>query len=107
MQQSAVPFELTPRAFGFALVAFFIIVHAIRLVGRHVLPRLSLLREILALWFKRRKLAGDHHETLNIELRDIVLSVAGVCPDKIVTDEERNEPRVCGTRALLGPRDEE
>jgi hypothetical protein len=103
MRQSAVPFELTPRALAFALVLLFIIVHGVRFLGRHGLPRWSLLREVSAWWFKNKKLDGGH-ESLDIELGDIDLSATDVSSDKIVTGDDRNDPRTCGTRAILGPR---
>jgi hypothetical protein len=102
MQQSAVPFELTPRAFAFALVLLFIIVHGIRFLGRRALQLWRLLREVSAWWFKNKKLDGESHESLDIELGDIGLSVTDVCSDEIMTGDNRNDPRTCGTRAILG-----
>ena len=75
MQQSAVPFELTPRAFGFALVALFIMVYAIRFVSRHLLQHFRVLQEISAVWFKNRNLNGKVHTT-DIELGEMVADIS-------------------------------
>jgi hypothetical protein len=88
MQKSAVPFELTPRAFAFALAALFVLVYAIRFVGRRLLPHFRVLKEISAVWFKNRNLNGKTHTT-DIELGEIV---ADISTDRNAIGEEPNDP---------------
>jgi hypothetical protein len=90
MQQSAVPFELTPRAFFYALVALFIMVYATQFIGRHLLPHFKVLRGISTVWFKNRNLNGKAHTT-DIELGEIV----AISTDRSVIGEELNDPRAC------------
>ena len=104
MQQSAVPFELTPRAFAIAIVFLFMIIHGIRFVSKCTLQPWRLLREISSLWYKNKKLDEEGCENLDIELGDDGFPVADVFPDKIVADDEKDDPKTCGTRAMLGPR---
>jgi hypothetical protein len=90
MQKSAVPFDLTPQAFAFALVVLFIMVYVIRFVGRHVLPHFRVLQEISAAWLKNRNLNGKAHAVVDIELGEIM---ADVSADRIVVGEETNNSR--------------
>jgi hypothetical protein len=84
------------------LLSLFIIVLGIRFLGRRALQLWRLLREVSAWWFKNKKRDGEGHESLDIELEDIGLSVADVCSDEIVTGDDSNDLRTCGTRAMLG-----
>jgi hypothetical protein len=88
MQKSAVPFELTPRSFAFALTALFVMVYATLFVDRRLLPHFRVLKEISALWFKNRNLNGKTHTT-DIELGEIV---ADISTDRHAIGEEPNDP---------------
>jgi hypothetical protein len=95
MQPGAIPFDLTPRSFALSVFILILMVYAIRLIGRHAPLFWPSLQNPIAFWPKRKK-AGeeidkspDFSPTTRMDLARI-------------NDEERNDPRACGTRAILG-----
>jgi hypothetical protein len=89
MQPGAIPFDLTPRSFALSVFILILMVYAIRLLGRHVQLSWPLLQSSIALWLKRKEVGEDIGKFPELSLRRI-------------NDEERNDPRACGTRAVLG-----
>jgi hypothetical protein len=107
MQPGAIPFDLTPRSFAFAVFILIVIVYAIRLIGRHTQPRWPLQQNPLALWLKRKKVDEDVDKFSVNGFGDTFSSPTGISLDAVV-DEERNslatnDNRACGTRAICGP----
>jgi hypothetical protein len=100
MQQEAIPFHLNPRSFALAVFILIAMVYAIRLVIRHGLSYWLSLRRIVTLWVKTTQLGGSVDKSLESEIQRTFSPMTDVYS---VGDEERNVPRTCGTRAILGP----
>jgi hypothetical protein len=95
MQPGAIPFDLTPRSFALSVFILILIVYAIRLIGRHVQLSWPSLHNPIYLWPKRKEVGEDISKFPELSLP------TGIDLARI-NDEERNDPRACGTIAVLG-----
>src|SRR5947209_3533177 len=103
MQQEAIPFHLNRRSFALAVFILIAMVYAIRLVIRHGLLYWPSLRRTIALWLRTTQLGRKVDQPSESEFQGRFSPITGIYPDRIMGDEERDVPRTCGTRAVLGP----
>jgi hypothetical protein len=95
MQPGAIPFDLTPRSFAISVFILILMVYAIRLISRHVQLSWPSLQNPITLWPKRKEVNEDISKFPEPSLP------TGIDLARI-NDEERNDSRACGTRAILG-----
>ena len=66
MPQEAIPFEISFRSFGLAVLLLIAIVYAIRLIDRHLLPYWLSLQRRVVLWVKRAKVGDSRNQLSDI-----------------------------------------
>lgn len=103
MQPDVIPFSQNPKSFALVVFIFIAVIYVIRLFVQYIPLHYTMLLGWARWWNRSDKVQENGQEPTESTIGDGLSPIAGLRSDRSRNDEERNDPRSLGTRAILGP----